>query len=68
MCAHREQPRGLAWRCVDPACQEHPEACACLAVSERIQDTRIILPLYPQMALADVRAVVNALVAALDEV
>jgi len=61
MCAHREQPKGSAWTCSQRSCGCVETNCASLARSEQIQDTGLILPLYPQMTEADQDRVVLAL-------
>ena len=62
MCAHREAayPPGT-WRC-GAGCDGAP--CTHLAVSESIQDTGLILPLYQQMTGDEQGRVIEALAAA----
>ena len=62
MCAHREAayPPG-AWRC-GAGC--NGTACTHLRVSEAVQDTGLILPLYQQMTDEEQARVIDALAAA----
>jgi perosamine synthetase len=64
MCAHREAayPPGT-WRCWTAGCDGR--ACTHLRVSEAIQDSGLILPLYQQMTDDEQRRVIEALAHAL---
>jgi dTDP-4-amino-4,6-dideoxygalactose transaminase len=65
MCSHREPayPRGT-WGCGPGECTCGPGTCGRLTMSEQLQDTGIILPLYHQMVDAEQDRVVAALLAA----
>jgi perosamine synthetase len=60
MCAHREAayPPGT-WRCGVAGCDGR--ACTHLRVSEAVQDTGLILPLYQQMTDEEQGRVIEAL-------
>lgn len=62
MCSHRERayPRGT-WACAPGGCACPPGACERLRISEEIQDTGVVLPLYHQMSDDEQDAVVEAL-------
>jgi perosamine synthetase len=65
MCSHRERayPDGT-WRCGPDGCSCGPAGCQRLRISEAVQDTGIILPLYHQLTSAEQDSVIEALTAA----
>ncbi len=68
MCAHRESAYPInSWSCADrtESCVDAAGSCRCLRHSQEAQDHTVILPLFPQMSLAQQDYVVKALQGAL---
>jgi dTDP-4-amino-4,6-dideoxygalactose transaminase len=63
MCAHREPAyEGEPWNCQCPQRHHSPlESCPSLSISETIQDSGILLPLFHQMTSAEQEQVAEAL-------